>query len=128
MEVSQLFIPWTNIPICFSSNNIACSKDVSHFHFLQARTVAAATQTLCDAANAAVQGNASEERLIAGANQVASSTAQLLLACRVKADANSATQKRLQVRRSCDEMQFSPNILYEVFGRKCKPIILGCNA
>ena len=63
----------------------------------QARTVAAATQTLCDAANAAVQGNASEERLIAGANQVASSTAQLLLACRVKADANSATQKRLQV-------------------------------
>lgn len=65
--------------------------------YVQARTVAAATQTLCDAANAAVQGNASEERLIAGANQVASSTAQLLLACRVKADANSATQKRLQV-------------------------------
>lgn len=61
--------------------------------------VAAATTTLCDAANAAVQGNASEERLIAGAKQVSNSTAQLLLACRVKADSNSETQRRLQV---CD--------------------------
>ena len=59
--------------------------------------VAAATTTLCDAANAAVQGNASEERLIAGAKQVSNSTAQLLLACRVKADSNSDTQMRLQV-------------------------------
>lgn len=59
--------------------------------------VAAATTTLCDAANAAVQGNASEERLIAGAKQVSNSTAQLLLACRVKADSNSDTQRRLQV-------------------------------
>ena len=59
--------------------------------------VAAATTTLCDAANAAVQGNASEERLIAGAKQVSNSTAQLLLACRVKADSNSETQRRLQV-------------------------------
>ena len=61
--------------------------------------VAAATTTLCDAANAAVQGNASEERLVAGAKQVSNSTAQLLLACRVKADSNSVTQRRLQV---CD--------------------------
>jgi len=61
-----------------------------------ARMVAAATTTLCDAANAAVQGNASEERLIAGAKQVSNSTAQLLLACRVKADSNSVTQRRLQ--------------------------------
>lgn len=60
--------------------------------------VAAATTTLCDAANAAVQGNASEERLVAGAKQVSNSTAQLLLACRVKADSNSETQRRLQVR------------------------------
>lgn len=65
----------------------------------QARMVAAATTTLCDAANAAVQGNASEERLVAGAKQVSNSTAQLLLACRVKADSNSETQRRLQV---CD--------------------------
>ena len=64
---------------------------------LQARMVAAATTTLCDAANAAVQGNASEERLIAGAKQVSNSTAQLLLACRVKADSNSESQRRLQV-------------------------------
>ena len=64
---------------------------------LQARMVAAATTTLCDAANAAVQGNASEERLIAGAKQVSNSTAQLLLACRVKADSNSEAQRRLQV-------------------------------
>ena len=63
----------------------------------QARMVAAATTTLCDAANAAVQGNASEERLIAGAKQVSNSTAQLLLACRVKADSNSESQRRLQV-------------------------------
>lgn len=62
-----------------------------------ARMVAAATTTLCDAANAAVQGNASEERLIAGAKQVSNSTAQLLLACRVKADSNSDTQRRLQI-------------------------------
>ena len=60
--------------------------------------VAAATTTLCDAANAAVQGNASEERLVAGAKQVSNSTAQLLLACRVKADSHSETQRRLQVR------------------------------
>ena len=74
------------------------------FCLFQARTVAAATQTLCDAANNAVQGNASEERLVAGATQVASSTAQLLLACRVKADANSATQRRLQVSLEFDQM------------------------
>ena len=59
--------------------------------------VAAATGSLCEAANAAVQGNASEEKLIASAKAVANSTAQLLLACRVKADPTSLTQKRLQV-------------------------------
>ena len=64
---------------------------------LQARIVAAATGSLCEAANAAVQGNASEEKLIASAKAVANSTAQLLLACRVKADPTSVTQKRLQV-------------------------------
>ena len=58
--------------------------------------VAAATHTLCDAANAMVQGHASEEKLISAAKSVASSTAQLLVACKVKADADSVAMKRLQ--------------------------------
>lgn len=60
--------------------------------------VAAATGSLCEAANATVQGNASEDRLVASAKDVANSTAQLLLACREKADPNSKSQKSLQVR------------------------------
>ena len=60
--------------------------------------VAAATQNLCDAANAMVQGHGSEEKLISAAKQVASSTAQLLVACKVKADPNSMAMRRLQVR------------------------------
>lgn len=59
--------------------------------------VAAATHNLCDAANALVQGQASEEKLISSAKQVASSTAQLLVACKVKADPNSQAMHRLQV-------------------------------
>ncbi len=66
--------------------------------------VAAATGSLCEAANAAVQGNASEEKLIASAKAVANSTAQLLLACRVKADPTSVTQKRLQVSDVCHRL------------------------
>jgi len=71
--------------------------------------VAAATGSLCEAANAAVQGNASEEKLIASAKAVANSTAQLLLACRVKADPTSVTQKRLQaagnqIKRAADNL------------------------
>jgi len=61
-----------------------------------ARLVAAATHSLCDAANAMVQGQASEEKLISSAKQVASSTAQLLVACKVKADPNSVAMQRLQ--------------------------------
>lgn len=64
---------------------------------LQARMVAAATNNLCEAANSAVQGHASEEKLISSAKQVAASTAQLLVACKVKADQDSQTMKRLQV-------------------------------
>nr|A0A3G2LGI8.1 RecName: Full=Talin [Oscarella pearsei]AYN71349.1 talin [Oscarella pearsei] len=60
-----------------------------------ARMVAAATQSLCEAANSAVQGVSSEEKLIASAKAVAASTAQLLLACQVKADADSENFKRL---------------------------------
>lgn len=61
-----------------------------------ARHVAAATHSLVEAANQLVQGQASEERLISAAKQVASSTAQLLVACKVKADSTSPGMKRLQ--------------------------------
>lgn len=58
--------------------------------------VAAACHTLCEAANGLVQGHGTEERLISSAKQVASSTAALLVACKVKADMNSQSMKRLQ--------------------------------
>lgn len=66
--------------------------------FFKARMVAAATSNLCEAANASVQGHASEEKLISSAKQVAASTAQLLVACKVKADQDSEAMRRLQVR------------------------------
>ncbi|NXR17208.1 TLN1 protein, partial [Cinclus mexicanus] len=74
-----------------------------------ARMVAAATNNLCEAANAAVQGHASEEKLISSAKQVAASTAQLLVACKVKADHDSEAMKRLQaagnaVKRASDNL------------------------
>ncbi|XP_018673450.2 talin-2 isoform X2 [Ciona intestinalis] len=62
-----------------------------------AQMVARATGNLCEAANQAVQGEASEEKLVTSAKQVASSTAQLLVACKVKADPNSENMKRLQI-------------------------------
>uniref|UniRef100_A0A8C5M313 Talin 2 n=1 Tax=Leptobrachium leishanense TaxID=445787 RepID=A0A8C5M313_9ANUR len=62
-----------------------------------ARMVAAATSNLCESANASVQGHASEEKLISSAKQVAASTAQLLVACKVKADQDSEAMRRLQV-------------------------------
>lgn len=61
-----------------------------------ARTVAAACHNLCEAANSLVQGHATEEKLISSAKQVASSTAQLLVACRVKTGSNSTSMQRLQ--------------------------------
>lgn len=61
-----------------------------------AKMVAAATHSLCESANAMVQGHATEERLIASAKEVAGSTAHLLVACRVKADPDSVAMKRLQ--------------------------------
>ncbi|XP_061630365.1 talin-2 isoform X4 [Phyllopteryx taeniolatus] len=74
-----------------------------------ARMVAAATSNLCEAANASVQGQASEEKLICSAKQVAASTAQLLVACKVKADQDSEAMKRLQaagnaVKRASDNL------------------------
>ena len=61
-----------------------------------ARMVAAACHALCEAANGLVQGHATEERLISSAKQVASSTAALLVACKVKADITSQAMVRLQ--------------------------------
>jgi talin len=74
-----------------------------------ARMVAAATHNLCESANSLVKGHASEETLIGAAKQVAGSTAQLLLACKVKADPESATMRRLeaasnQVRKATENL------------------------
>jgi len=62
--------------------------------------VAAATHSLVESANALVQGISSEEKLISSAKQVASSTAQLLVSCKVKADPESASTKRLLVNKT----------------------------
>lgn len=62
--------------------------------------MAGATSNLCESANAVVQGEAREEKLIAAAKAVAASTAQLLIACQVKADPNSENNRRLQVNKS----------------------------
>ncbi|KAL4712138.1 hypothetical protein ACJJTC_010999 [Scirpophaga incertulas] len=61
-----------------------------------ARMVAAAAHALVESANALVQGAASEDRLASSARQVAASTAHLLVACKVKADPNSESTRRLQ--------------------------------
>ncbi|XP_055631381.1 talin-2 isoform X3 [Toxorhynchites rutilus septentrionalis] len=61
-----------------------------------ARLVAAATHSLVEAAQHLVMGTGTEETLISTAKQVASSTAQLLIACKVKSDPNSETGRRLQ--------------------------------
>lgn len=61
-----------------------------------AQLVAAATQSLVDAAQNLVQGCGTEEMLISAAKQVAASTAQLLIACKVRSDVNSETGRRLQ--------------------------------
>jgi talin len=71
--------------------------------------VAAATHNLCESANSLVKGHASEEKLIGAAKQVAGSTAQLLLACKVKADPESASMRRLeaasnQVRKATENL------------------------
>ena len=73
--------------------------------FQQAKLVATATSNLCEAANMVVQGHAQEEKLIAAAKAVASSTAQLLIACQVKADARSENNRRLQVRKGRGERE-----------------------
>ena len=74
-----------------------------------AQHVAAATNSLCEAANAVVLGTGSEEMLVSSAKLVASSTAQLILAAQVKAGKESENMKRLQeagtaVRRASDNL------------------------
>jgi len=51
---------------------------------------------LVEAAQNLVQGLGTEEVLISSAKQVAASTAQLLIACKVRSDPNSDTGRRLQ--------------------------------
>ena len=56
-----------------------------------------------------MKGHSSEEKLIGAAKQVAGSTAQLLLACKVKADPDSRSMKRLEaasnaVRKATDNL------------------------
>ncbi|XP_073841685.1 talin_middle and talin-RS domain-containing protein rhea isoform X1 [Musca autumnalis] len=61
-----------------------------------ARLVAAATHSLVEAAQNLVRGNGTEEMLISTAKHVAASTAQLLIACKVKSNPNSEAGRRLQ--------------------------------
>ena len=65
-----------------------------------AKLVASATHSLCEAANKLVQGEGGEEHLIAAAKQVSKSTAQLVLACKVKADADSSVMEGLKTASS----------------------------
>lgn len=60
-----------------------------------ARMVAVATHSLVECAHEIIEGLSSEDKLISAANQVASCTTQLLVACKVKADPNSNATKRL---------------------------------
>ncbi len=50
-----------------------------------AKKVAMATESLCEAANATVQGAAAGGRMVAAAKAVAHTTAQLLVACKARA-------------------------------------------
>jgi talin len=92
-------------PVDMYSEEAALSANL----VLAAKTVAHATESLCEAANATVQGGAADEKLVASAKAVAKSTAQLMMACRVKGTAASATMKRLQaagtaVRKAADNL------------------------
>eukprot|EP00111_Clytia_hemisphaerica_P007373 TCONS_00021443-protein len=95
--------------VCSPDSDVYADTQWSQGLISAARMVAEATSALCEAANAAVQGNASQEKLIASAQAVSASTAQLLLACRVKADPNSKAQRGLQhagtaVKRASDSL------------------------
>ncbi|KAI9142207.1 hypothetical protein BKA69DRAFT_292544 [Paraphysoderma sedebokerense] len=61
-----------------------------------AKAVAEATQDLCSAANDAIKGEVSSERVIAAARAVSASTTQVLTAASVRADPHSQSQIRLR--------------------------------
>lgn len=70
--------------------------------------------SLVEAANSLVQGHATEEKLISAAKQVASSTAQLLVACKVKSAPDSDATRRLNVSyyyNMCKEYLFPAKIV-----------------
>lgn len=77
-----------------------CAQDKAMFVVLlcaQAKHVAATATNLCDSASSLVQGQASEERLIAAAKAVSVANTQLLVACMVKANPDSDSARRLHV-------------------------------
>merc|ERR1719445_1679638 len=81
-----------------------------------ARLVAAATHSLCDAANKLVRGEGAEELLIAAAKQVSKSTAQLVLACKVKADASrKATDALVRAAQRSIKKPDSPKMKVDKF-------------
>ena len=59
--------------------------------------MAIATNNLCEAANQVVQGGADEHKLITAAKAVSAHTTQLIIACQVKADIDSESNRRLKV-------------------------------
>ncbi|XP_032062690.1 talin-1-like [Aythya fuligula] len=93
----------------FEKQILEAAKSIAAAMSALAHMVTAATNNLCEAANVAVQGHASEKKLISSAKQVAASTAQLLVACKVKADHDSEAMMRVQaagnaVKRASDNL------------------------
>jgi len=74
-----------------------------------AALVASATQALCEAANTTIQEGSDGTHLVASAKQVSKATAQLVLACQVKAESGSKSMEGLKVasnavRKATDEL------------------------
>jgi len=80
-----------------NANNIKYKKDPTWANGLisSSKNVAGCIMMLVRACNAAMRGDIEEEAIIALASNVASSTAQLVTASRVRADLNSKHQKNL---------------------------------
>jgi len=88
----ELFVAGKVPPAKKQSGNASWSEELIE----AARLASANTCSLCEAAHAAVEGNPCRDELVASAKAVATSTTQLLVACRTNADPNSKTQKGLQ--------------------------------
>jgi len=78
-----------------NANNMKYKKDPTWANGLisSSKNVAGCIMMLVRACNAAMRGDIEEEAIIALAGNVASSTAQLVTASRVRADQNSRNQK-----------------------------------